>query len=289
LAAGLHTVTPTNPTIFTSADDPRINAVRPYPGYNAINVVEPWFDSNYHSLQASLQKRFGGAGTLNVSYTFGKNLTDNASDRSNAPQNSYNFHEGEYGPARLDRRHTFSFSYYYELPFFKRSKGVTNYVLGGWEISGLTQYGTGLPLTVSTSGVDPAGLGLLGASAASARPDQVCDPNENAPHEWGAAAENQLWFNTSCFQPVPAGEVRPGNAGRFTIRGPGYGRWDLSLFKNFQLTERFKLQMRGEAFNLPNHPMPSGIGSTNNTSSLFGKITSFRDPRILQLAAKLYF
>jgi hypothetical protein len=117
----------------------------------------------------------------------------------------------------------------------------------------------------------------------------VCDPNENAPHEWGAAAENQLWFNTSCFQPVPAGEVRPGNAGRFTIRGPGYGRWDLSLFKNFQLTERFKLQMRGEAFNLPNHPMPSGIGSTNNTSSLFGKITSFRDPRILQLAAKLYF
>jgi hypothetical protein len=277
-------------TIFNTTDDIRINAVRPYRGYNAINTVQPWFNSNYHALQVQVRKRFGDAGQFNLSYTWGRNMTDNASDRSNAPQNTYNFHDGEYGPARLDRRQVFSFNYVYELPFFRSTQhGAAQWLLKGWQFSGNTQYGTGLPYTVSTSSVDPAGLGLLGSSASSARPDQVCDPNLNAPHQFGAAAEGRLWFNTACFAEVPTGEIRPGNAGRFTIRGPGYGKWDLTLSKNFYVTETVKLQLRGESFNVFNHPMPSGFGSTNRTSTLFGRITSFRDPRIIQIAAKLTF
>ncbi|HWB87311.1 MAG TPA: carboxypeptidase regulatory-like domain-containing protein [Bryobacteraceae bacterium] len=280
LAAGLHSGAGTS---FTTADDPRINAVRPYLGYNAINVVEPWFDSNYHSLQVSIQKNFGSAGMFNLSYTWSKNLTDNWSDRSNAAQNSYNFHEGEYGPAQLDRRQVLTFNYVYDIPIFKQSKGWVAYALKGWEVSGNTQYGTGLPTTATTSGADPAGLGLLGSSAASGRPDMVCDPNQDAPHQLSQ------WFNTACFQNVPSGEVRPGNEGRGVIRMPGFGRWDVSLFKNFQFHERYQLQVRGETFNFLNHGNPSGFGSLTTSSSLFGKITSFRDPRIIQLGAKLYF
>ena len=274
-------------TIFTSTDDPRINAVRPYQGYNAINAVEPWFDSNYHSLQVSARKSFRANGNITLAYTWARNMTDSLSDRSNAPQNSYNFHEGEYGPARLDRRQVLNLSYWYKLPGPKRGNRLLVKAAGGWEISGNTQYGTGLPYTVSTSSVDPAGLGLIGSSAASPRPDQVCDPNRNAPHEFAASAQtNVYWFPTSCFANVLQGAVRPGNAGRDTVRGPGYGKWDLSLFKNFSIRERWKLQLRGESFNFFNHTIPSGI-VTSFTSSLFGRVTSFRDPRLVQLAAKL--
>ena len=106
LAAGLHTTTAAAPntTIFTTADIPRINAVRPYYGYGAINALETAFDSNYHSLQLTFRKRFRSAGQVSAAYTFSKNLTDNGSDRSNAPQNSYNWHDGEYGPYPGDRQ-----------------------------------------------------------------------------------------------------------------------------------------------------------------------------------------
>jgi hypothetical protein len=279
LAAGLHTG---GGTAFTSSDTPRLNAVRPYRGYNAINAIETSFDSNYHSLQVAFEKRFGANGLFTFSYTWSHNLTDNQSDRSSAPQNSYNWHNGEYGPASLDRRHVVTFAYTYELPFFKRAAGFEKYVLGGWQLTGSTQVGAGTPLTATTSTVDPAGLGILGSSAAGPRPDMVCDPNTGAPHTIFQ------WFNTSCFADVPAGVVRPGNTGRGTILGPGYQNWNLSLFKNFNFTERWKIQLRGEAFNFVNHPNPNSP-TTGITSTLYGKITGFHDPRLIQIGAKLYF
>lgn len=279
LAAGLHTGAG---TAFTSADTPKLNALRPYRGFNVINTLESAFDSNYHALQLALDKRFGAVGTFGLSYTWSHNLTDNQSDRSNAPQNSYNWHDGEYGPASLDRRHIITFNYVYELPFFKSAKGPERYLLGGWQISGSTQIGSGTPLTATTASVDPAGLGILGSSVAGPRPDMICDPNKNAPHTIFQ------WFNIACFADVPAGVVRPGNAGRGTILGPGFQNWNLSLFKNFNFTERWKIQVRGEAFNFVNHPNPNAP-TVGITSSLYGKITGFHDPRIIQLAAKLYF
>lgn len=283
LAAGLHTATAATPTVFTTADGPRINAVRPYLGFNAINTIEAAFDSNYHSLQVSARKRFKKAGFVNVAYTYSKNLTDNASDRSNAPQNSYNWHEGEYGPATLDRTHVFTANYVYYVPFFHLNNRPLNYVFRGWELTGITTVYTGSPFTVTTSGVDPAGLGLLGSSAASSRPDAICNPNENAPHT------TAQWFNTACFAPVPQGAVRPGNAGRGIVRGPGFQNWDVTLSKNFRIAERYNFQLRGETFNTFNHTNPSGFGSVNITSTLFGQITGYRAPRRMQIAAKFTF
>jgi hypothetical protein len=287
LAAGLHANN--GNTIFTTADTPNINAVRPYLGFNAINTLETAFDSNYHSLQVSFRKEFRGAGLISAAYTWSKNMTDNASDRSNAPQNSYNWHEGEYGPATLDRTQVFTVNYVYTIPIFKDSHGALAYALKGWQVTGITTYYTGSPFTVITSGVDSAGLGILGASSASPRPDMICNPNASAPH---TVAQ---WFNASCFAPTPQGQVRPGNAGRGVIRGPGFGNWDASLMKNFKMGERFNLQLRGESFNLPNHPNPSGFGggsganSINITSTLFGQINAFRAPRRIQIGAKLTF
>src|SRR5215471_15006741 len=294
LAAGLHTVTATAPTIFTTADAPRINAVRPYYGYASINALETAFDSNYHSLQVSFRKNFRGAGLLNLSYTWSKNLTDNGSDRSNAPQNSYNWHDGEYGPYPGDRRQVFTLNYVYTVPIFKNGRGVPAHVLGGWELSGILSTYTGAPFTVTTSSVDPAGLGILsGGSQASLRPDMVCDPNAAAPQQFGgsaqSSAQNLAWFNTSCFAPVPQGAVRPGNAGRGVIRGPGFFNLDASLIKNLKLTEKLTTQFRGESFNTLNWVNPSGFASTNNTSTVFGQISSFRAPRRVQLALKFVF
>jgi hypothetical protein len=281
LAAGLHAAN--GNTVFTPADDPRINAVRPFLGYNAINAIESAFDSNYNSLQISARKSFASAGLAQLSYTWSRNLTDNPSDRSNAPQNSYNWKEGEYGPATLDRSHVLTINYVYTLPFFANVKNAAGYLLKGWELSGILSFYTGSPFTVTTSNVDPAGLGLIGNSAASARPDLVCDPTA------GVSRSYTHWFNTACFQPVPQGEVRPGNAGRGVLRSPGYGNLDAALMKNFTFHERLRFQLRGEAFNVTNHPNPNGFASTNNTSTLFGQINTFRAPRRLQIGAKITF
>jgi hypothetical protein len=290
-AAGLHA--PNGNTIFTTADEPRINAVRPYLGFNAINTIESAFDSNYHALQVQVQKHFSNGSLISGAYTFSKNLTDNASDRSNAPQNTYNWHEGEYGPATLDRQQVLTVNYVYTIPIFQRAKGFKRYAFGGWELSGIASFYTGSPLTVTTSSVDPAGLGFLGSSAASSRPDMICDPRANQPQQVAAVATvgGGTWFNTACFAPVPQGAIRPGNAGRGVIRTPGFGNLDGSLFKNLILTEsgRVNLQIRAEAFNLTNHTNPSGFASTNITSAYFGEITSFRAARRIQFGAKLTF
>ncbi len=281
LAAGLHAAG--GNTVFTGTDDPRINAVRPYLGYNAINTIQSAFDSNYNSLQTSLTKPFGTRGLVSFSFTWSKNLTDNGSDRSNAPQSSYNWHEGEYGPATLDRQKVVTANYVYTLPVPSSLKGPAAYVLKGWQVSGLLSFYTGSPFTVTTSNLDAAGLGLIGNSASSARPDMICDPNANAPHTI------VQWFNTSCFVATPQGQIRPGNAGRGVVRGPGFENWDASLAKTFYFKEKANLEFRGEALNATNHPNPNGFGSTNITSSLFGQITTYRAPRRLQLGLKFTF
>jgi Carboxypeptidase regulatory-like domain/TonB-dependent Receptor Plug Domain len=271
-------------TVFTSSNIGLINSVRPYLGYSAINSVETWFNSNYHSMQFSVQKRLGGSSTINLSYTFSKNLTDNRSDRSNAPQNTYNRHDGEYGLASFDRRHIATINYIYELPFFKNQPGLAGHVLGGWQLSGITQFSTGLALDPASSlGTDPAGLGtVLSTSVAGPRPDAVCDPNT------GGARNQFQWLNTACFADVPKGEVRPGNAGRGIINGPGLQRWDMAAFKNIRISESAKFQFRAEAFNVFNHTNPNAI-SVSLGASTYGRVTSYRDPRLLQLGLKFYF
>ena len=293
LAAGLHAAG--SSTVFTTADSPHINAVRPYQGFGPINALETQFDSSYNSLQMQLHKNFGAAGLIGVAYTWSKVMTNSASDRSNTPQNTYNW-GAERGPAGFDRAHVLTANYVYTLPFFKQAPALAKSALGGWELSGIVSAYTGQPSTVTTSSTDPAGQGILQNPAnISARPDQICNGNVNAPHQYGgatqSAAQKLSWFNTACWAPVPQGVVRPGNTGRFTIWGPGFFNWDASLFKNFNLTGegRVKLQLRAETFNGLNWVNPSGFASTNITSTVFGQINAFRAARRMQLGAKINF
>ena len=268
--------------VFTSSTQELIlNQIRPFRGYGAVRMLETRFNSNYHSLQVTAQRRFSRGSQVNLAYTWSRNMTNSQNEASTAPQNSYNLHN-EYARANLDRRHVLSVNYIYELPFFTRQANFKEKLLGGWQISGITYYFTGLGFSPATSSNDPAGLGLLGNSPSAARPDAICDPNSNAPHTF------LQWFNTACFANPPAGVNRVGNAGRNIILGPSTTRFDATLAKSIKFSESKSVQLRWEVFNIFNHTNFTTLG-LNNTLSTYGTVTAVRDPRTMQLGAKIIF
>jgi len=269
-------------TAITSANTPLLNALRPFLGYGAIKLIEPWFNSNYNALQIYGKKEFASDALVTFNYTWSKGLT-NAQTDVQAPQNTYNVTRGEYGPSLLDRKHIFNLNLVYPLPFYKTQQGLVGKALGGWQVAANANYQSGLPYTATTSGTDPGGLGIIGASAAGLRPNLICNPNS------GGAQTRFQYFNTACFAPPPVSAHLPGNEARGVIRGPGYEGWNLAVSKNLLFKERFRFQLRGEASNAFNHPNPSTFGSLSIVSSLFGTVTVYRDPRIIQLAGKFYF
>ncbi len=279
-------VAPNNPN-GTSTDILILDQLRPYRGYRSIAIVQPRYNSNYHSLQISAEHRFKGASQVNVAYTFSKNLTDSQNDRTASPQDTYDT-KSEYARAALDRRHIFSLNYVYELPFFDKQTDFVGKVLGGWQASGIISYNTGLPFTAVTSNYDPAGTGIINANP-TARPNVLCNPNENAPNT------PQNWVNINCFQLNPANTEAtnvanvPGNSPRNNIFGPSTTRVDFTMSKTIRFSERFRLQLRGEVFNIFNKTNFRGFVSLNVTSTSFGAIGSVRDPRTMQLAAKFNF
>lgn len=292
---------------YTTAQSAILDQIRPFRGYRSITMVQPRYNSDYHSLQVSGQQRFSGASQVNIAYTWAKNLTDAQNDRSTSPQNTYNIRL-EKGRAALDRRHIFTANYIYELPFYSNQKGFVGKMLGGWQFSGLATYQTGLPFTPTISSAisgtlfDPSGLGIIPPPLTVGRPNILCNPNQ------GGAQTAQQWFNTACFQATPtSGTVSNndvGNGGRGIVLGPSTKRVDITLSKNIRFGERFRIQLRGEGFNVFNFVNfrglntsvwnPSNIptafgGACTSGCSTFGSVTSVRDPRVIQLGAKFYF
>ncbi len=289
------TGTSTTPTVacqtpgsaFTStANSAILDQIRPYRGYRSINIITPQFNSNYHSLQVSAIQRFTGSSQVQLAYTLAKNLTDNQTDRSTAPENSYN-NRLDRGRATLDRRQVLAVNYIYELPFFQKQDNFTAKILGGWQASGIVVYNTGVPFTATTSSFDAAGLGNVPALVAGNRPNVLCDPNASAPHD------RLQYFNTACFQLNPTNTTSGvanvvGNAGRGVINGPPTTRFDFSMMKNIRFSESMSLQLRGEAFNIFNHTNFRTI-IANVTASNYGQVTAVRDPRTIQLGIKFMF
>jgi hypothetical protein len=270
----------------TSGQELILNQIRPYRGYGAVRYLETAFGSNYHSLQVTAQRRFTRSSQINMAYTWSKNMTNSQNEFATAPQNTYDLH-AEYARANLDRRHVFNVNFVYELPYFAEQNGFKGKLLGGWQLSGIFYYYTGLGFSPATSSNDPAGLGLLGSSPSGSRPDMICNPNISATHQLPPA----VWFNAACFANPPAGVNRVGNAGRNTINGPSTTRLDATLAKNIRFSESKSLQLRWEVFNVFNHTNFTTFSSTNVTSSVYGQINlaATRDPRTMQLAAKFNF
>jgi hypothetical protein len=184
----------------------------------------------------------------------------------------------EKGDALFDVRHRFVVSFAAALPGLATGSALVRQTLGGWQVNGIVQKQTGFPLTVT----DTIDTGLMSLTN---RPDATCDPNERAPHAVSA------WFDTSCFQrlTLAANAGQLGNAGRDTVRGPGFARTDLSLFKNFDLPSRQRVQLRLEAFNLFNQTRFGQPGGSIAAPTTFGVITSAEDGRIVQVGVKYQF
>lgn len=260
---------------------------RPYRGYRSISVLETRYNSDYHSLQASAQHRFSGASQVNLAYTWSKSLTDNPTSYINAaPQNNADI-GSERGRSPLDRTHVITVNGIYELPFYKEQQGFVGKVLGGWQLSGIYSYQTGSPYTITSASYDPAGIGFIPSIVAGGRPNLLCDPNEGAPRTIAQ------WFNTQCFSSQVTTNVPniAGTAGRGIIEGPPTTKVDFTLSKNIRFSEDMRLQLRAEAFNVFNITNYR-LGTAPNlgrTAATFGQITSFRDPRVIQLGVKFYF
>lgn len=261
----------------TAGNTPVLNLLRPFAGYSAITNQLNIFTNKYNSLQTSLKEQLRNGVVLTINYTWAKALTN-----ARTPQNNADL-SPEYGHTDNDRQHVFNASFVYPLPFFRTEGGFLGHTLGGFEASGILQYGSGQYLTAHTAAVDPAGLGLLtGPGVGLARPDAIADPNGNAPHRL------LQWFNTAAFAPVPTGQFRAGNANVADILGPGYGDVDLSVLKNMKFEKGTGFQLRAEAYNLFNHTNFATV-QTQLATSNYGQVTSTGPSRSLQFGAKFSF
>lgn len=252
---------------------PILSTLRPYPAFGDIIVSRNAASSTYHSGQIKAERRFAKGLSVLASYTFSRSI-DNASDygsgdASEQVLDSYNL-ALQRGVSSFDVPHRFTSAVTYEIPFNSSSE-LARMVLGGWQVNSIITLQSGQPFTPFTSVFDPY------RNEAFNRPDVVGDPNSNIPA--GMA------FNPAALRIPVIGTF--GNAGRNIIRGDGFHSVDLSVFKNFAFTERWKLQFRAEAVNSFNHVNYQGPVVNLNTTA--GAFVAAAPPRIVQFGLKLSF
>jgi hypothetical protein len=261
-----------------------------------INYFPHSAQSNYHALTARLEHRFSYVQILS-SFTYSKAITNapqyrNAGgitgDENSPPQNSFDL-AADRGLAYFNTKFRSVTSVVYDLPFGKGkrifSQGLPATLFGGWNVSGVFQMQTGFPYTIDYKG-DPINIGG-GSGGILVRPNYVLGSNgapvnPNLPSNQRSTAE---WFNTAAFvQPI----YSFGNVGRNTMIGDGLVNLDATLVRSFRLAEKVRLQLRGEFFNLANHPNFALIGRIVNDPT-FGIVQNQLPPRQIQFAAKLGF
>jgi hypothetical protein len=305
---------------------PNTTPFKPYQLYQSIKEIRHNEYSNYNALQASWNKQSGRVNFL-ANYTFSKALGIRGEGGSNGVGDPTNL-SNNYGVLPNDRTHVFNAAYSIQLPDFVHSNAIAKGVINGWQFSGITTAQSGSPLqavqnanfnfsgflapgTVLPNGmIVPADNSnytatqsvINGSPDISVQPVLTCDPRKGLQH-------NQF-INGSCFA-----SPTPGHNGSYImpyIKGPAFFNSDLSLFKNFQISESKKLQFRFSAYNFMNHPLTSfspagGDNNLNLSLDKTGKLASGTDAngksipsrfgyadylygaRSVQLALKFYF
>ncbi len=316
-----------NPTSIAAQNTPESTLV-PFPdfGYNASYAATGGM-SAYHSLQTKVEKQFADGLNFLFTYTFSKAMTDagdllnggsvgNVGFRApNVPGLGMPF---DYGLADFDIRNVFHFSGGYELPFGKGKRfasdasGLMNQLVGGWSVQWSTTLQGGQPIALGCPSGTASNLGC--GDLYTGQPLDLglhTDANGLLSYFGNPAAFTQPCVLGAGGVPIPSkpagcvpltGAAALGGVTR--VEGPGFHRLDLSFFKDFHISERFRLQFRTEFFNIFNHPnfnAPNFGGngvvaisnSGNYNSSTFGEIGSTRDapydPRQIQFALKLYY
>jgi hypothetical protein len=273
---------------------------RPLPQFGLIRYTASDGRVNYNGLQTSLRRRRASGFEFLASYTLSKTLTDNGGFYGPG-WGGYNANSGnagvggdgnlnirdkslDYGVAWFSAKHTGSLAGSYELPIGKGRKvgsdwsGVTDALLGGWNVSAILSVRSGLPITV----VNGWGNTSLQSSTLviQERPDRIGDGRPST-QDWSS------WLDASAFRPADLGTF--GDSGVGILRGPGYYNVDLGIDKNFHLGGSKNLVFRIEAFNVLNHPN-KGLPVRDISSGQFGQILGTANAaRVLEFAAKLNF
>ncbi|MBY0507844.1 MAG: TonB-dependent receptor [Bryobacteraceae bacterium] len=265
------------------------NAGRPFSAPFGRNIASLLWDgylsSNYHALQTQVRRQAKGL-TLQGAYTWSKAI--NMADDEGWVTPTYNW-----GPAfrrnrsaaSFDRTHNFQMGYVYELPFGKgktwaNSNKMADYVIGGWQLSGVTAAFTGTPFTPSS----PAGTLNLPGNAQT--PDQV-KADVGRPEGIGSTG---TFYDTSAFAALPTGQApRFGSMGRNSLRNPGVFRNDITLSKNFRFMEKLTVNFKAEAYNFTNSRLSTGFASSDVTNANFLRVLSATDERQIRFALRFQF
>jgi hypothetical protein len=292
---------------------------RPFPQYAGLNLNgQGCCDSVYHSLQATVTRRFAGGGTLLVAYTNAKLLstTDTLTSWLEGGVTGgvgniqdWNNLKNERSLSSQDVSQRLVISYVLDLPFGKGKKflggatGAAGKLVSGWGVDGVTTFQRGFPVKISYGGATAlSGSGFLGQS--TLRPDVVpgCDKNTSG----SSVSRLGGWFNTACFQQpglnTPGLTTVPGIANGWafgneprvdpTQRQQGINNFDFAVFKKTTITETVNFEFRTEFFNIFNHPQfgpPNGTCCTLNNPN-FGVVTNtINNPRLIQFGLKLAF
>ncbi len=268
------------------------NASLPYQGYSNIRLAQNESNGDYNGLQVSMR---GSVVSSDLTYQLGYTYShandvstsgNSAGDLGNI-SDPYAGWRYDYGRSNFDHRQIFFVNFVYNIPLLKHSDNkLLKTTLGGWEISGIVTAESGAPINIGIVGAD-GGTQFVTTGNSANRPD-VTSGSGGDPHT------QAQWFNTSIYSDPAPGTW--GNAPRNSVEGPGRDNWNVSFFKNFMFSESrgSNLQFRAEFFNIWNHTqwqadsVNNGINNTFGAGG-FGSITSAYDPRIIQLALKLYF
>jgi hypothetical protein len=283
--------------VITNPDGSQSAGARPYPAFGDIQWMENRVSSTYNSLQMRLERRFSRGLSGMVSYTLGDAVTGAVDHISTSgggpgfdtgvfrePQDGNNL-RAERGPSEFDIRHRVVASYVWELPigrgrrFGKEWTGPMEFVLGGWQLTGIHVVQSGLALTATLGGSTVLNIG----GERRARPDLIGDPELS-----GSQRTLARWFNTDAFAAFSPAPRAFGTAGVGIMRGPGTANFDFNLAKNFKVSDRRSFQFRTEIFNAFNHPA-FGPPNIMRDSSGFGQILTAANARIIQFGLKFYF
>jgi Carboxypeptidase regulatory-like domain len=289
-------VTGANGQTFTITTTTIANAIARsrYQGVNGYSAYEAFVDdayAHYHSLQTTLSRRFASS-YLQAAYTFSRS-TDATSSSNTAFNTLFNNQlnlNGSRGLSDFDRRHRLAISYLQDIPFFNQATGWKRTLLGGWSVSGVTVFQSGLPFSIFDSGAGSAYVGLttVPGTTASLAPGATLSGGLTA-----GSVQSRLdhYLNSNAFQKAPiigddGAATGFGTLGRNTYHGPFQQNWDFSLIKNFSLSERQRLRFTADFFDLWNHPAFSSPAFTDvENAPAFGQIISTENnPRIIQFS-----
>ncbi len=297
---------PLNQPAGSTAANLRLQSILPNLG--GVNWLQSEGISNYNALQTSFQRRFTKGLAFDANYTWAKDLSTNTGFSQEGKQGWGNadptrINQIDYGVAENDIEHRFALSLNYELQYGKNFTGLKRLALHGWQANTILVWQSGKPFSILNGGttdttlVPGPGGTMVAGNAYGNRATPVNNGGNDRPNKVGNGGNPKTlseYFNTANYAPQPLGTI--GTAQRNSEFGPHFRHIDLSLFKDFAVTERINLQFRAEAFDLTNTPdyyIPnSGSNNAQLGSSTFGKVTDYDpnyNPRQLQFALKAQF